>query len=169
MSAADQHAGHREPATESGVTPASVIRRILVGVDGSPFARLALEWAVALARPLDAEVIAVHVAGLLERFDGAEPVPVHGHLEELETAFSEWCRPLEGSGVRWRGRLLQGPPVPTLLRAVSDEGVDVVVVGTRGTGGFPELRLGSTSHQLAEHAGRPVLIVPPDAPAPNSR
>jgi nucleotide-binding universal stress UspA family protein len=46
--------------------------------------------------------------------------------------------------------------------AVADE-IDaaVIVVGTRGLSGARELFEGSVSHQLAEHAGRPVLMVPP--------
>jgi len=37
----------------------------------------------------------------------------------------------------------------------------VIVIGSRGLSGLREMLEGSLSHQLAEHAGRPVLIVPP--------
>jgi len=48
-----------------------------------------------------------------------------------------------------------------LLRAAEDEDADLVVVGSRGAGGFSDLHLGSTSHQVALYADRPVTIVPP--------
>lgn len=150
------------------VEEAPAVTRIVVGVDGSTFAAMALEWAAALARPVDAEVVALHAAGLLEHLEGATPVPVEGHRAEIEAAFSEWCAPLRCAGVRWRARIVYGPPVSTLIAAIAEEDADVVVVGSRGTGALPELRLGSTSHQLAEHAGRPVLIVPPRARHPGT-
>jgi nucleotide-binding universal stress UspA family protein len=56
---------------------------------------------------------------------------------------------------------LDGPPALVLMRAADDENADLIVVGTRGAGGLTELVLGSTSLQLLEHAGRPVLVVPP--------
>jgi nucleotide-binding universal stress UspA family protein len=52
--------------------------------------------------------------------------------------------------------------VPVLLGAAETEQADLIVLGTRGLGGFPELMLGSTSLQMAEHSARPVLIVPPE-------
>ena len=57
---------------------------------------------------------------------------------------------------------VDGAPVPILLSAAQCEAVDVIVVGSRGVGGFPELLLSSTSHQLAEHPRCPVLIVAPE-------
>ena len=137
------------------------LRRIVVGLDGSPNAAYALEWVIALAARFDAEVVAVHAVGLLSSLGGGPPVPSHLHRAELRRAFEEqWCAPLRASGVRYRARLVDGPPVLVLLRTVSEEDADAAVVGSRGIGGFAELLLGSTSHQLAEHSDRPVLIVP---------
>jgi nucleotide-binding universal stress UspA family protein len=48
-----------------------------------------------------------------------------------------------------------------LIRSTAEtEQADLVVVGRRGLGGFAELLLGSTSHQLAHHLDRPLVIVP---------
>jgi nucleotide-binding universal stress UspA family protein len=139
------------------------VERIVVGIDGSDSARRALEWAITLARPFSAEVLAVHAVGLLTRLDDGTPVPSQAHLVELRRAFeTEWCQPLAASGISYRLVFQDGPPVPVLLAVTDTETADLIVVGSRGTGGFPELRLGSTSHQVAEHSARPVLIVPPD-------
>jgi nucleotide-binding universal stress UspA family protein len=138
------------------------VRRILVGVDGSDNSRHALAWAVAVARAFGAEVVAVHAVGLLTHLDPGPPVPSQGHREDIRRAFHhEWSAELDGSGVSHQRIILDGSPVPALLAAADERAVDLIVVGTRGRGGFPEVLLGSTSHQLAQHAHRPVLIVPP--------
>ena len=140
----------------------SSISRIMIGVDGSADSRAALEWAADLARQLDAEVIAVHAVGLLERLTPAdEPVPTAPHREEIERIFEErWCAPLDSAAVRWRRLTADGPPAMVLLRIAEEQGADLIVVGSRGVGGFPELQLGSTSAQLVQHAPVPVTVIP---------
>ena len=140
------------------------LERILVGVDGSSNGKRALEWAMLLGRQGDAEVVAVHAIGLLAHLGPGPGVPSHAHLPELRRTFeTEWCAALRNSAIRHRLLLIDGAPVPVLLSLAKREQIDVIVVGSRGVGGFPELSLGSTSHQLAEHAGCPVLIVPAEA------
>jgi nucleotide-binding universal stress UspA family protein len=138
------------------------IKRILVGVDGSDNAHRALAWAMLLAREFAAEVVALHAVGLLAHLGEGAPVPSHSHLAELREAFeTRWCAPLQSGSVAHRFVLRDGAPVPVLLSVAEAEDIDVIVVGSRGAGGFPELLLGSTSHQVAEHASCPVLVVPP--------
>lgn len=139
------------------------VERFVLGVDGSVNSQHALEWSVVLAERFDAEVIAVHAVGLLAHLGEGPPVPSQSHLEELRRAFeSEWCAALAASGVRHRMLLLDGTPALVLLEAAESQRADMIVVGSRGTGGFAELRLGSTSHQVIEHSPRPVLVVPPE-------
>ncbi|MGA2520827.1 MAG: universal stress protein [Acidimicrobiales bacterium] len=142
----------------------SAPRRIVVGVDGSPCARRALSWALDTAAALGAEVVAVHALGLLTHL-GAATEPAESHRRNVQQAFDEeWCAPLHTSAVPNQRVLVDGNPVTALLAAVGDFGADLVVVGSRGHGGFPGLQLGSTSHQLVQHATTPVVVVPPDAP-----
>jgi nucleotide-binding universal stress UspA family protein len=139
------------------------IQRILVGVDGSHNGQRALDWAMLLARQFGAELVAVHAVGLLARLGDGPPVPSHQHLEELRHAFeTEWCGSLRDSGVEHRLLLVDGATVPVLLSIAARDDINMIVVGSRGVGGFEELLLGSTSLQLAEHASWPVLIVPPE-------
>jgi nucleotide-binding universal stress UspA family protein len=134
--------------------PASPIRTIAVGVDGSSYAHQALEWTIGLGSALDADVIAVHARGLLEHLGRT--------AEEVEALFHEtWTAPLDALGRRGRRRLEDGDPVTVLRHVAAEEGVDLIVMGTRGLGDRPGLVLGSTSHQLAEDSSCPVVIVPP--------
>lgn len=146
------------------MTPAPAISRIVAGMDGSDNSRRALVWAILLAQQFQAELVAVHAVGLLSRLGDGPPVPSHSHLDELRLEFErDWCAPVHASGVAHRLLLRDGPPVPVLVATAEQESADLVVVGRRGVGGFPELLLGSTSHHVAERANRPVLVVPPEA------
>ena len=137
------------------------LRRIVVGVDGSDNAGRALDWAITLGRPQDAEIVAVHAVGLLAHLDSGPAVPAQSHLDELHLVFeTRWCAPLANCGLAHRMRCVDGTPVVALLETAEREDADMVVVGRRGAGGFPALLLGSTSHQLAQHCTRPLLIVP---------
>jgi nucleotide-binding universal stress UspA family protein len=138
------------------------VKCIVVGTDGSEHARRAIRWAADLAAQTGAEVVAAHAVGLLVNTP-AGPVPNTAALhEEVRVQLEgEWTDELRAAGVPVRCRLEEGGSVTALLRVADDEGADLVVVGSRGAGGFSELHLGSTSHQVALYADRPVTIVPP--------
>jgi len=80
--------------------------------------------------------------------------------EKLEhVILEEWCGSL-GTGVPVRAVLAEGYPANVIRETADAENADLVVVGRRGLGGFTELVLGSTSHHLAHHLNRPIVIVP---------
>lgn len=133
---------------------------IVVGVDGSDNAARALAWAAALARQLGAELVAVHALGLLVHL-GRDSAPAQSHQAEvLAQLEGPWTEAARAAGVECRCALVDGNPVTALQTAAATEGARMIVVGSRGTGGFPGLQLGSTSHQLAQHAPLPVVVVP---------
>jgi nucleotide-binding universal stress UspA family protein len=135
--------------------------RIIVAVDGSANSVAAVDWAAGLAEATGAEVVAVHALGLLERDDADEKVPTQSHREEIRHRLeTTWCEPLERAGVSYRPLLRDGNPVSVIIDLSDELDVDLVVVGSRGLGGYPELLLGSTSTQIAQHSVRPVVIVP---------
>lgn len=137
------------------------IERIVVGVDASENAKRALEWAAGMAALVGAEVVAVHALGLLDRIGTGAPVPSQTHRDEITALFErEWCAALDAAGVACRRLVRDGNPVSVLLAVGDEVDADLLVVGSRGLGGFPELLLGSTSTQVAQHAHRPVVIIP---------
>ena len=100
---------------------------------------------VARMRMLGAEVIAVHALGLLEPTGEGGTAPAQGQRDtvrhELDTA---WCAPLHTAGLPTRHLLRDGSPVAVVLAVADEEDADLIVLGSRGLGGYPELLLGST-------------------------
>ena len=58
---------------------------------------------------------------------------------------------------------VHGFPVEEIIKAGGD--ADMIVLGSRGAGGFTLLMMGSTAGQVAQHAPCPVLIIPPETPS----
>ena len=137
------------------------MNRILVGVDGSAEAATALAWAAQLAGRSGAEVVVAHAFWLTEselhrdRYDQWEAAA----RRDLE---GEWSEAARDAGVAYRTLFLEGD-VGTLLEAADAEDADLLVVGTRGRGGFSGLHMGSVAHHLAHHTARPMAIVPSGA------
>jgi nucleotide-binding universal stress UspA family protein len=135
---------------------------IVVGVDGSKSAQAALRFALDEARLRGAGVRAVaawHVpaAAYGAAFDpalvtGLEP-NARGALEHALAAAGE-----DAAGVDVETVVKEGVPARVLLEEASD--ADLLVVGSRGLGGFRGLLLGSVGQQCSHHAPCPVVIVP---------
>jgi nucleotide-binding universal stress UspA family protein len=105
----------------------------------------------------------VHAIGLTEVIDG-DHVPTHDHEQQIGDHVDAWCDALRQEGhADFEVRLVHGPPVDVMLRTAHEEDASLIVVGRRGAGNRPELRLGSTAHQIVEHSHCPVLVIPPIA------
>ena len=140
--------------------------KIIVGVDGSHPAARAVEWCAAMAGPMQAEVIAVfsiEIPAFAASGFGYVPLPVPSQpdRDELRQVVErEWCAALTKANVPFRVVLMDGPPASAIMTLAAQENADLVVTGRRGRGGFAELLLGSTSHQLSHHLDRPLVIIP---------
>lgn len=135
-------------------------RRVVVGVDGSPHSQAALHAAVQEARRLGARLEVLHAwtAPIVMAPMGAVPPwprMVHRDLadEVLEHAVADLPDDVEVVPCA-----VEGHAASALVEAST--GADLLVVGSRGRGGFAGLVLGSTSHQAAAHARCPVLVLP---------
>jgi nucleotide-binding universal stress UspA family protein len=146
-------------------TKAWGIERVVVGIDGSEHAAAALDWAIGLARTMDAEIVAVHAVetSINVYYPLGVVPPVQYEPEwraELKVAFEEdWARPLRESRLRYRTVMEDGRPASVLAEVADRVDADLVVVGRRGRGGVAELLLGSVSHELSHHCRRPVLLI----------
>ena len=138
-----------------------------MGVDGSEASKHALRWAVDEARLREARVVAVHA--WKEPVLPALPVPRSDPqyvalVVKFQAAAEELVRKMVKDVVGRRGSVdveveaaaIEGPVVQVLVDAAS--GAELLVVGSRGDGGFVGLLLGSVSHQCVSHAACPVLV-----------
>lgn len=136
--------------------------RIVVGIDGSPHSRRALRWAVEEAALRGARVEAI-MTWHEPYLDGTWALPVSVDLDGLEKSYRTLLDEIvDGTDARALSEpieriLIRGGAAGCLLDAAT--GADMVVVGSRGHGGFMGLILGSVSHQVASHATCPVVII----------
>jgi nucleotide-binding universal stress UspA family protein len=132
--------------------------RIVVGVDGSPSSVQALTWAVRQAGRTGA-VVAIICAWQYPVSYGwayAEPDPRLGDLasQAVEKAVAEARQADETVGIE--AHVVEQNPAQALISA--SQGADLLVVGSRGHGGFGGMLLGSVSQHCVQHAACPVLV-----------
>jgi nucleotide-binding universal stress UspA family protein len=139
---------------------------ILICYDDSPGARRAVAEAAVLFG--DRHAVVLDVAPPLTRAESyvsMSPMPPDFDEVNAESGL-EHARPgaelARQAGLKAEARTEVMAPTWQGVVYVADEiGAAVIVIGSRGLSGISELLKGSLSHEVAEHAGRPVLIVPP--------
>ena len=139
---------------------------IKVGIDGSAHSARALEWAIreAAVRHAPVTVLTVHPVAM-NAWTG-HPIILPQDPADLEesrlTAEEMTAKALSQLGDAQPPsvtvRAIRGFPAPELIEA--SRTADLMVVGSRGGGGFGKLLIGSVSNQVVHHAHCPVVVVP---------
>jgi nucleotide-binding universal stress UspA family protein len=145
--------------------------RIVVGVDGSEPSEHALRWAQFIAQAAGSSLEVVAAWEPFPSFGwigaGWEPVPAGWNppqdAEEILTAAIDKVLEHRPAGLRLTVR--EGNAAKVLLEV--SEGARMLVIGSRGHGGFTGLLLGSVSTACTAHATCPVLVLHGDTPAPD--
>lgn len=143
--------------------------RIVVGVDGSEPSKQALRWAAFIASTTGASIDAIaswrlnaFASGpaLIERpAEWDRTKEINAMLEAtLEDVFAD------SPPARLNSIVQEGVAAKVLIEA--SEGARMLLVGSRGHGGFVGLMLGSVSTACAAHASCPVMVIHGDTPAP---
>jgi nucleotide-binding universal stress UspA family protein len=133
------------------------MKHILVGFDGSPNARRALEEALDLAKP-DTRITVVAVAQAPPAPGQALPAGAEG-LEERRQELEDARRLLAELGRDAELAAVSGAPADVLVEEAAQRGADLIVVGRRGLSGAERLVMGSVSAKIARTARCSVLIV----------
>jgi nucleotide-binding universal stress UspA family protein len=133
--------------------------RIVVGVDGSEASRSALQRGARIARRLDCTLTAVTAWEASVAFPGyysgsvTPDADARSTLEQASeavfgTTWPSWYHPVTREG--W----------PPFVLVAESDGAEMLIVGSRGLGGFVGMLLGSTSQYCVEHAHCPTLVIP---------
>jgi nucleotide-binding universal stress UspA family protein len=139
---------------------------IIVGIDGSCYSRRALEWAIneAAIRHTPLTVLTVHQAitgywGAPVVYPGDADLTEHARkVARDETDIALGKLPAEARPPEVTVLAVAGAPAEEILGAAKD--ADMIVVGSRGAGGFKKLLMGSVSVTVTHHAHCPVVVVP---------
>ena len=142
--------------------------RIVVGVEGSKGSKNALRWALEEARHRGAivEVVTAYLPTYVPAapdfgYVPLDPVDLVDEVRKMQDAvIAEVQDQPNGGKIAVERNVVKGRPADTLILA--SQGAAMLVVGSRGRGGFRGLLLGSVSQQIAQHASCPVVIVRPD-------
>ena len=139
---------------------------IVVGVDGSEHSVISLEWAVREAAVRNAALTVITVQSVAAGYFGSPVVlptdePAREQLWQAANESVDKVLAGLGDGLKPASvtvRAIVGFPARELIDA--SRGADMLVVGSRGVGGFTRLMMGSVSSQVAQHAYCPIVIIP---------
>jgi nucleotide-binding universal stress UspA family protein len=139
-----------------------MFKRILFAHNATPAAERALIYLEHLARVEEAEVIVLHVYESPNRYVATQG---YQHLiESLESVAREvvddTVEYLRGIGIEVSGRIETGDPAPAILEIAREEGVSLIVLGTRGPSKVSDILLGDVSTEVLRGASCPVFLVP---------
>ena len=137
--------------------------KVVVGVDGSDTSRRALDWALDEARSRDGYVEVVH-SWMLPASYGFPTlaVPDLAVFEEgAEALVDQMIDAADTSGLsRPISRIIVGGTSTAGLLAERAADAEVLIVGSRGIGGFSGMLVGSVAHHLSNHAPGPLVVIP---------
>ena len=147
------------------------ISKIMVGIDGSEQSINAADYAIAIAKRHDAEMIAVNALtsdiGYAYSSPGVEspPLTIREIILLAEDEVKKWFNGIkekaDKSGIRLRSEIIMAKrsAVSAMLDYAEEQKIDFIVVGTRGRSGIKKMLLGSVASGLVTYAACPVLVV----------
>jgi nucleotide-binding universal stress UspA family protein len=143
----------------------------MVGIDYSKESVKAADYAIAIAKRHNAELIALNVLtsdiGYAYSSPGVEspPLTIKEIIllaeDEVKKWFDDIKEKADKSDIRFRSEIIMAKrsAVSTILDYAEEQNINLIVVGTRGRSGIKKMLLGSVASGLVTYASRPVLVV----------
>jgi nucleotide-binding universal stress UspA family protein len=141
--------------------------RVIVAIDGSGPAGIALDLASDLAWPAGTQLVVTEVTEAPVALSGiAWPAVAIGQLDQIEMDIRAEARRtvdaargrLERQGLSVEADVLRGRPASAIVNRARDLGADLIIVGSRGRGTIASMLLGSVSAEVVDHAPVPVMV-----------
>jgi len=136
-------------------------KKIIVAYDGSPDSDKALKLAVALAKALGADIDLVTVVEAssmisteVRNYEAQKAMIKQGGEAHLAMGLKKAAE----LGVQANGIVLEGNTPEQIIKYAETAAASLIVVGTRGLGGFAQLMLGSVARALVKHSGISVVV-----------
>jgi len=142
------------------------MKRILVCVDFSDVTDKLVQKAAQFASALDASVTLFHVVMPEEFYPtyeaGPTPVLTDSRLavDRAKQTIAAWRQPLEAAGADVETRVIEGPPVRTILHEIEALDAGLVMMGTHGHGPLHNVLFGSVTEGVVRKSMVPVMVVP---------
>jgi nucleotide-binding universal stress UspA family protein len=138
-------------------------QHILVPIDFSAYADQALEYAIELAKTLQARLTLLHVIHLTPWTMGDMVTTFPGiFLEDVETEAQQLMQASRGrlhdAGLQGETVIVHGVPFQAIINIASEQDVDLIIMGTHGRTGLTHLLMGSVAEKVVRLAPCPVLV-----------
>ena len=137
------------------------IKKIMVPVDGSDHAMRAAEYAIALAQQLNSEILLLNTHRPFPVTLG-EPYfqkAITKILDKANALLDPYRALLDGSGVAYTDRILEGTPGEVIPQVAEIQKCDMIIMGSRGHSNLEGLLLGSVTHRVLSSAPCPVMVI----------
>jgi len=140
----------------------TMIKQLLVAVDGSDRSQGVVQKALEMAHAFNAKILLVHVRPKVPDFFGHPNYQqiLDKYMENADQVVAPYEKILKSSGLQYDVLILEGDPSQMIHEAASIEKCDLVVMGTRGLSNIQGMALGSVSHKVLYGTSCMVLLVP---------
>lgn len=152
-----------------------LFKKILVAIDGSDPSNRALDYAIDISAKWGAKLVILVVVPKTtvpifpDQGIGSASILVYGELERYEERMKEIYRNVlndalekvkrQNKELEVEGILKEGRPSSTIVDMAERDGVDLIVIGSRGVGGITGWILGSTSRKVVDSCTKPILVI----------
>lgn len=142
------------------------IKKILCAVDLSEHSKSVAEYALMIAKSMNASIVVVYTAPSLSQYVGfhVPPNTIENFVGEIVTGAEKSMENFvkdNFNGVQANGHVLIGYAAEEILNKANEENVDLIVMGTHGRKGIDRILFGSVAEKVVKNAGMPVLTIRP--------
>ena len=137
------------------------IRHILVAFDGSASSQKAFRAAIDLGLMLKAKLTVltvVHIPDFSPNIDEVEETinEAEKHYQPLLVELQDYG---QKNGIEIKSVIVYGHPAEAIIKYASDREIDLIVMGTRGLGGFKKMVIGSVAQKVVSYSSTPVMVI----------